>query len=87
MAYVGYDVVAPYVAYGVQAGLRYSDPAAVEERLRTIVADFRATLPRIGRRDRIAFNRMEEWGPDGRLAPGGRVDWPCIGRWQRVEVE
>ena len=30
LAYVGYDIVAPYVAYGVEAGLRYSEPAAVE---------------------------------------------------------
>ena len=30
LAYVGYTVLAPFVAYGVEAGLRYSDPAAVE---------------------------------------------------------
>ena len=55
LAYVGYDVVAPYVAYGVEAGLRYSDPAAVEERLRTIVADFRADAAahRPARHDRV----------------------------------
>jgi NAD(P)H dehydrogenase (quinone) len=87
LAYVGYDVVAPYVAYGVEAGLRYSDPAAVEGRLRTIVADFRAALPRIGRRDTIAFNRMEEWGPDGRLAPGAPVHSPYIRRRQQLELE
>ena len=34
LAYVGYEVLAPFVAYGVEAGLRYPDPAAVEERLR-----------------------------------------------------
>jgi hypothetical protein len=45
LAYVGYDVLAPFVAYGVEAGLRYSDPAAIEERLKAIVADFRALLP------------------------------------------
>jgi NAD(P)H dehydrogenase (quinone) len=87
LAYVGFDVVARYVAYGVEAGLRYSEPAAVEERLRTIVADFRATLPRIGRRDTIAFNRMEEWGPDGRLAPGAPVHSPYIRRRQQLELE
>ena len=70
-----------------EAGLRYSEPAAVEERLRTIVADFRATLPRIGRRETIAFNRMEEWGPDGRLAPGAPVHSPYIRRRQQLELE
>src|SRR6185437_1449454 len=42
LAYVGYDVLAPFVAYGVEVGLRYSDPATVEERLRAIVDEFRA---------------------------------------------
>jgi NAD(P)H dehydrogenase (quinone) len=87
LAYVGYDVLAPYVAYGVEAGLRYSEPAAVEERLSTIVADFRATLARIGRRETIAFNRMDEWGPDGRLAPGAPVHSPYIRRRQQLELE
>jgi NAD(P)H dehydrogenase (quinone) len=87
LAYVGYDVVAPYVAYSVEAGLRYSDPAAVEGRLRAIVADFRAMLPHIGGRDTLAFNRMEEWGPDGRLAPGAPVHSPYIRRRQQLELE
>ena len=30
LAYVGYEVPAPFVAYGVEAGLRYSGPAVVE---------------------------------------------------------
>jgi NAD(P)H dehydrogenase (quinone) len=33
LAYVGYEILRPYVAYGVEAGLRYSDPAAIEDRL------------------------------------------------------
>ncbi len=45
LAYVGFEVLAPYVAYGVEAGLRYSDPAVIEDRLRATAADFRAALP------------------------------------------
>ena len=30
LAYGGYTVLQHFVAYGVEAGLRYSDPAAVE---------------------------------------------------------
>ena len=70
LAYVGYEVLAPFVAYGVEAGLRYSDPAVVEARLKRIVADFRATLPRVGERAVIPFNRMAEWGEDGRIVAG-----------------
>jgi NAD(P)H dehydrogenase (quinone) len=70
LAYVGYDVLAPYVAYGVEAGLRYSDPAAVEERLRIIVADFCATLPRISQREAIPFIA---WTSGGRTGASRRV--------------
>ncbi|HEX2528381.1 MAG TPA: NAD(P)H-dependent oxidoreductase [Geminicoccus sp.] len=44
LAYVGYEVLRPFVAYGVEAGLRYSDPSAVEARLRAVVDDFRTAL-------------------------------------------
>ncbi|HEY9548741.1 MAG TPA: NAD(P)H-dependent oxidoreductase, partial [Kiloniellaceae bacterium] len=36
LAYVGYTVLDPFVAYGIEAGLRYSDPATVEKRLRAV---------------------------------------------------
>jgi NAD(P)H dehydrogenase (quinone) len=87
LAYVGYEVLSPYVAYGVEAGLRYSDAAAVEERLRTIVADFCATLPTLDQRATVLFNRMEEWGPDGRIAPDAPIHSPFIRRKQRLELE
>ncbi len=87
LAYVGYEVLAPFVAYGVESGLRYSDPAAIEERLSAIVTDFRATLPRLDRRATIPFNRMEEWGEDGRIVPGAPVHSPFIRRKQRLELE
>jgi NAD(P)H dehydrogenase (quinone) len=87
LAYVGYDVLAPFVAFGVEAGLRYSDPAAVEKRLKAIVADFCAALPRVGQRAKIPFNRMEEWGEDGRIAPGAPVYSPFVRRKKRLELE
>ena len=87
LAYVGYRVLAPYVAYGVEAGLRYSDPAAIEERLRAVVSDFRATLPRISERETIPFNRMEEWGPDGRITPGAPVHSPFVRRNKQLNLE
>ena len=44
LAYVGYAVVAPFIAYGVEAGLRYSDPTTVAARLEGVSADFFFTL-------------------------------------------
>ena len=87
LAYVGFEVLAPFVAYGVEAGLRYSDPTVVEARLQAIVADFCAALP--GHRDRaiIPFNRMEEWGADGRIVAGAPVHSAFVRRKSRLELE
>jgi hypothetical protein len=41
LAYVGYDVLAPFVAYGVEGGLHYSDQSAIDARLQGIAYDFR----------------------------------------------
>ncbi len=87
LAYVGYEVLAPFVAYGVEAGLRYSDASTVENRLRAVVADFRNTLPRLAERETVPFNRMEEWGADGRIAAGAPVHSPFIRRKQRLDLE
>ncbi|WP_158813995.1 NAD(P)H-dependent oxidoreductase [Methylocapsa sp. S129] len=87
LAYVGYDVLAPFVAYGVEAGLRYSDPAIIEARLRAIVEDFRAELPRMSGRATLPFNRMAEWGADGRIVPGAPVHSAFIRRKQNLELE
>ena len=62
LAYAGYEIRAPFVAYGVEAGLRYSDPAAIQERLKAIVANFRGILPQFSEREPVLFNRMEEGG-------------------------
>ena len=87
LAYVGYEILRPYVAYGVEAGLRYSDPAAIEDRLRAVVADFRSTLPHLAERETVPFNRMEEWGPDGRIAQGASVYSPFVRRKKRLALE
>ena len=80
-------MLAPFVAYGVEAGLRYSDASTVENRLRAVVADFRDALPRLAERETVPFNRMEEWGTDGRIAPDAPVHSPFVRRKQRLELE
>jgi NAD(P)H dehydrogenase (quinone) len=87
LAYVGYTVVAPFVSYGVEAGLRYSDPSVVKARLRAITDEFRAVLPRIDARTTVAFNRKSEWGADGRIVPGAPVHSPFIRRKQHLDLE
>ena len=87
LAYVGYDVLAPFVAYGVETGLRYSDPTEVEERLVHIEADWIRTLLALDARTVLRFNRMDEWGADGRIKPGAPVHSPFIRRRERLELE
>ena len=52
-----------------------------------IVAEFGAILPRFDQRPTVPFNRMDEWGPDGRIKPGAPVYSPFIRRRQRLELE
>lgn len=67
LAYVGYEVLQPFVAYGVEAGLRYSSNADVERRLVAIADDLALSILELSDRKTIPFNRMADWGPDGRI--------------------
>ena len=87
LAYVGYTVLRPFVAYGVEAGLRYSDAAAVEARLKRIAGSWSETLARLEEVPTIPFNTMAQWGDDGRLIPEAPVHSPFIRRKQRLELE
>lgn len=87
LAYVGYTVLTPFVTYGVEAGLRYSDPAVVEARLKRAAEDFCAVLPKAHKRAAIPFNRMAEWGPDGRIRPEAPVHSPFIRRKRHLDLE
>ncbi len=87
LAFVGYEVLTPFVGYGVEAGIRYSDPAALEGRMTGIVTEFRAALARVGQRAIVPFNRMDEWGENGRIVPGAPVHSAFVRRKRRLELE
>jgi NAD(P)H dehydrogenase (quinone) len=86
LAYVGYDVLAPFVAYGVEAGLRYSDAAAVEARLQALTADWIAALTALDDRPVVPFNRKAEWGPDGRIKPDAPAHSPFMRHRETMEL-
>ena len=86
LAYVGYTVLSPFVAYGVEAGLRYSDAATVEARLKGIETDWAATLGRLDQRRIIPFNTMAEWGRDGHVVPDAPVHSPFIRRRKDLDL-
>jgi NAD(P)H dehydrogenase (quinone) len=87
LAYVGYAVLAPFVAYGVEAGLRYSDAAVVQARLQRVEAELASALQALDGRAVIPFNRMAEWGADGRIVADAPVHSPFIRRKQRLALE
>jgi len=84
---VGYEVLTPFVACGVAAGLRYSDPVVVAARLWRTDEDWTRTLDAIDERSAIPFNRMADWGPDGRIRPGVPVHSPFVRRREKLELE
>lgn len=84
---MGYEVLAPFVAYGVEAGLRYSDPGVVEARLTRIEVDWARALDAIDERAAIPFNRMADWGLDGRIKPGVPVHSPFVRRRVKLDLE
>ncbi len=87
LAYVGYSVLSPFVAYGVEAGLRYSDASVLEARLKQVEAKLGATVQELDRIAVIPFNRMAEWGADGRIKPEAPVHSPFIRRKQHLQLE
>jgi NAD(P)H dehydrogenase (quinone) len=87
LAYVGYTILTPFVAYGVEAGLRYSDPATVEARLKGTAEALAATLANVEDLPAIPFNTMAHWGDDGHITPEAPVYSPFIRRKQHLSLE
>ena len=86
LAYVGYAVLKPFIAYGVEAGLRYSDASVVEARLKRVEADLGDALTNLDQRAAIPFNRMAEWGTDGRIRAEAEIYSPFIRRKARLDL-
>jgi len=78
LAYVGYTVLQPFVAYGVEAGLRYSEPAVIAERLKGMERDLGARMAALDQVPSIPFNRMAEWGADGRVVASAPAHSPFV---------
>lgn len=87
LAYVGYTVLTPFVAYGVEAGIRYSDPGAVQKRLKTIEEDLAARLTKLDEVPSVPFNRMSDWGGDGRVKRSAPAYSPFIRHKRQLALE
>ena len=87
LAYVGYGVLQPFVAYGVEAGLRYSDAATVDARLKQIEVDWSARLADLANSPTIPFNTMAHWGTDGHITADAPVYSPFVRRIRSLDLE
>ncbi|MEQ8832033.1 MAG: NAD(P)H-dependent oxidoreductase [Alphaproteobacteria bacterium] len=87
LAYVGFDVLPPYVAYGVEAGLRYSDTSVVEQRLQDIQENYRARLRHVESDPVVPFNRMADWGDNGRIKPDAPAYSPFIRHREELKID
>jgi NAD(P)H dehydrogenase (quinone) len=87
LAYVGYTILAPFVAYGVEAGLRYSADAVIEARLKDIAHAWTHTLGHLAHRPTVPFNQMAHWGSDGRLMPDTPLYSPFLRRKETLDLE
>jgi NAD(P)H dehydrogenase (quinone) len=86
LAYVGFSVLSPFIAYGVEAGLRYSDSSVVEARLKQVAEALDSKLSALDRIAQIPFNRMAEWGADGRIRPEAPAYSPYIRHKERLDL-
>jgi NAD(P)H dehydrogenase (quinone) len=87
LAYVGYEVLAPFVACGVEGRLRYSDQSTIDARLQDIAHDFHNQLAKLDQRQKVPFNRMAEWGTDGRIRADAPVYSPFIRHRENLGLE
>lgn len=87
LAYVGFEVLKPHIAYGVEGGLRYSDQHEIEERLQNIQDDYVSRLQTIEAELGIPFNGMEDWTEDGRIKPSAPVFSPFIRHREHLIIE
>ena len=87
LAYVGYTVLSPFIAYGVEGGLRYSEPSVVDARLKRVEDDFCIALNNLKQRKVIPFNQMAEWGANGRIKADAAVYSPFVRHNQHLVME
>lgn len=79
LALCGYDVLQPFVAHAV----RWVD----QDRREAILAAYRERLLRIGTDQPLFFQKLEDYGPDGRLKPGIEPRTPGQHRGPRLHLD
>ena len=87
LAFVGYTVLEPFIAYGVESAIRYSETGEIEKRLKDIENKLENRLKNIEKSREVPFNQMAHWGEDGRIIPSAPVYSPFIRHNQKLKLE
>jgi NAD(P)H dehydrogenase (quinone) len=87
LAYVGFGVLRPFVGYGVEAGLKYSQASEIEARLTKLAQDYDARLRGIEQEPLIPFNPMSDWGEDGRIKASAPAFSPFIRHREKLDID
>lgn len=87
LAFVGYTVIEPFVAYGVESAISYSNQSEVEKRLKDIENNLCKRIKNIDKANEVPFNKMEQWGDDGRIKPLTPVYSPFIRHNQNLKID
>ncbi len=87
LAYVGYKVLEPFVAYSVEAAISYSNPALIEQRLKNIEKNLANRCRCLDDVAEVPFNLMEHWGNDGRIKSSAPTYGPFIRHSKKLELE
>ncbi len=70
LRYMGYSVLPPFVAYGIEGGIRYSDPDSIPARLQGYKDALGERLGGLEQTEPLKFNGWDDWDESGRLKPG-----------------
>lgn len=87
LAFVGYTISTPFVAYGVESGIQYSDKKILADRLNRIETNLIDRLDTINDVPTIPFNTMGEWGGDGKIIKSARAYSPFIRHRKKLNLE
>lgn len=87
LAFVGYTVLEPFVAYGVESAISYSTEHEVKKRLNDIEIEFKHRLETMDAAAEVHFNQMAHWGDDGRIISTAPVYSPYIRHNQKLKID
>ena len=71
----------------MEAGIRYSDAGVIEQRLKSIEDNLAARLINLDEVPTVPFNRMSDWGENGRVTPSAPAFSPFIRHREQLTLE